>query len=52
MSGRSGAHKPDKLGLSCKAYKYSDAGTGDFVVSPTLALTSVRHQQVSGLEEH
>ncbi len=35
MSGRSGAHKPDKLGLSYKAYKYSDAGTGDLVVSPT-----------------
>ncbi len=31
-SGRSGALKTDKLGLSCKANKCSDAGTGDFDV--------------------
>ncbi len=28
-SGRSGALKPDRLGLSCRATKCSDAGTGD-----------------------
>ncbi len=28
-SGRSGALKPDRLGLSCKANKCSDAGAGD-----------------------
>ncbi len=28
-SGRSGAHKPDQCGLSCKANKCSDVGTGD-----------------------
>ncbi len=28
-SGRSGALKPGRLGLSCKANKCSDAGTGD-----------------------
>ncbi len=31
-SGHSGAFKPDKLGLSCKANKCSDAGTGDLGV--------------------
>ncbi len=31
-SGRPGAHKPDKIGLSCKANKCSDAGTGDLGV--------------------
>ncbi len=31
-SGRSGAHKLDMLGLSCKANKCSDAGTGDLGV--------------------
>ncbi len=34
-SGRSGAHKPDKLGLRCKATKGSDAGTVDLGVLPT-----------------
>ncbi len=34
-SGRSGAHKPDKLGLSCNANKCSDAGTGDLGVLRT-----------------
>ncbi len=33
-SGRSGAPKPDKLGLSCKTNKRSDAGTGDLGVLP------------------
>ncbi len=36
MSGRPGAHKPDKLGLSCKANKCSDVGTGIVSVLPTL----------------
>ncbi len=31
-SGRSGALKPDKLGLSCKDNKYSDAGALDLGV--------------------
>ncbi len=34
-SGRSDAHKPGKLGLSCIAGKCSDAGTGDLGVLPT-----------------
>ncbi len=34
-SGRSGGHKPDKLGLSCKANKCSDVGAGDLGVLPT-----------------
>ncbi len=34
-SGRSGALKPDRLGLSCKANKYSDAGTGGLGVLTT-----------------
>ncbi len=34
-SGRSGARKPDNLGLSCKATKCSDAGTGDLGVLTT-----------------
>ncbi len=34
-SGRSGALKPDKLGLSCKAHNCSDAGTGDLGVLTT-----------------
>ncbi len=32
MSRRSCARKPDKLGLTCKATKCSDAGTGDLGV--------------------
>ncbi len=35
-SGRSGARKQGKLGLSCKANKCSDAGTGDPGVLPTM----------------
>ncbi len=34
-SGRSGAHKPDRLGLSCKVKKCSDAGTGNLGVLGT-----------------
>ncbi len=34
-SGRSGAHKPDKLGVSCKVNKCSDAEIGDLGVLPT-----------------
>ncbi len=34
-SGRSGALKPDRLGLSCKANKCSDTGTGDLGVLTT-----------------
>ncbi len=32
---RSGALRPGKLGVSCKANKFSDAGTGDLGVLPT-----------------
>ncbi len=32
MNGCSGANKPDKLGLSCKAIIFSDNGTGDLGV--------------------
>ncbi len=35
MCGRSGANKPSKFGLRCKANKRSDAGTGDLGVLPT-----------------
>ncbi len=35
MSGRSGTHKPDKLGLRCKANECSDAGAGDLDALPT-----------------
>ncbi len=35
-SGRSGAPNPGKFGLSCKANKCNDAGTGDIGVQPTL----------------
>ncbi len=35
-SERPGAHKPDRLGLSCKANKCSDVGTGVVSVLPTL----------------
>ncbi len=41
-SGRSGAHKPDKLGMSCKANKYSHAGTGDLCVLPTQETSSLK----------
>ncbi len=34
-SERSGALKPDRLGLSCKVNKCSDAGTGDLGVLTT-----------------
>ncbi len=34
-SGSSGALKPDRLGLSCKANKSSDAGAGDLGGLPT-----------------
>ncbi len=34
-SGRSDALKPDKLGLSCKANKYSEAGNGELGLLPT-----------------
>ncbi len=34
-SGFSGALKPDRLGLSCKANKCSDVGTGDLGVLTT-----------------
>ncbi len=34
-SPRSGAIKPGELGLSCKANKCNDAGTGDLGVLPT-----------------
>ncbi len=34
-SGPSGAFEPDKLGLSSKAYKFSDADTGDLGVLNT-----------------
>ncbi len=34
-SGRSGIRKPDKLGLSCKSNKCSDAGAKDLDVLPT-----------------
>ncbi len=34
-SGRTDAHKPGKLGLSCIACKCGDAGTGDLGVLPT-----------------
>ncbi len=34
-NGRSGAIKPDRLDLSCKANKCSDAGTGDLGVLTT-----------------
>ncbi len=33
-SGRSGALKPDKLGLNCKDNKCSDAGTWDLGMLP------------------
>ncbi len=32
--GRSDVLKPDRLGLSCKANKCSDAGTGDLPTQP------------------
>ncbi len=35
MSGRIGALKPGKLGLSYKVYKWIDAGTGDLSVLPS-----------------
>ncbi len=35
VSLRSGALKRERLGLSCKANKCSDAGTGDLGVLPT-----------------
>ncbi len=34
-SGRSGALKPDRLGLTCKVNKCSNAGTGDLSVPTT-----------------
>ncbi len=39
-SGCSGALKPDRLGLSCKANKCSDVGTGGLGVLPTSHETS------------
>ncbi len=41
-SGRSGALKPDRLGLSCKAINCSDAGTGDLSVLPTHDIRSMK----------
>ncbi len=41
-SGRSGAHRPGKLGLSCKANKCSDAGTGDFGVLPAREISPMK----------
>ncbi len=35
-NGRAGAHKPDKLGLSCKASKGGDGWAGDLVVLSTI----------------
>ncbi len=50
-SGRCSAHKPGKLGLSCKANKCSDAGTGDLEVltahSKTYIRLAVAHSKVS-----
>ncbi len=40
--GRSGAHKQDKLSLSCKANKYTNAGTSDLSVVPTHETTPCR----------
>ncbi len=40
-SGRSGAHKPNRLGLSCKADKCSDAATEDFDVLTTHEISSM-----------
>ncbi len=50
-SGRSGAIKPDKLGLSRKANKCGDAGAGDFgalsthETSPTQPAPGERHHK-------
>ncbi len=43
-SGRSGAHKLDKLGLSCKADKCSDTGAGDLGALPTHETSLCRHK--------
>ncbi len=50
-SGRSGAHKPAKLCLSCKANKCSDAGTGDLGVLAQPAPGECRHKHKRFNEE-